>query len=134
MTTHLLDTNAWLRRVSLPDQIHPRARAVFETPAFAPLALSAISVWEIALKFHKGKLDLTLPLDAWLQLALRPGLVEVIPIDAGIARRSSELPGDFHNDPADRFIVATALARGLTVVTSDERILAYSHIRSLDIR
>ena len=134
MTTHLLDTNAWLRRVSRPDQIHPRARAVLDAPEYAPLALSAMSVWEIALKFHKGKLDLALPLDAWLHLALRPGLVEVIPVDAAIARRSTELPGDFHNDPADRFIVATALAHGLTVVTSDERILAYPHIHTLDTR
>ena len=134
MTTHLLDTNAWLRRVSRPDQIHPRAHAVFDSAEFAPLALSAISVWEVALKFHKGKLDLALPLDAWLQLALRPGLVEVIPIDAAIARRSTELPGNFHYDPADRFIVATAIAHDLTIVTSDERILAYPHARSLDTR
>lgn len=107
---------------------------MFDAPEYAPLALSAISVWKIALKFHKGKLDLALPLDTWLQLALRPGVIEVIPVDAAIARRSTELPGDFHNDPADRFIVATALAHGLTVVTSDERILAYPHIHSLDIR
>jgi PIN domain nuclease of toxin-antitoxin system len=125
VTTHLLDTNAWLRRVSHPGQIHPRAQVVLDAAESAPLALSAISVWEIALKYHKGKLDLTLSPDAWIKLALPPGLVEVIPIDATIVLRSTELPGDFHSDPADRFIVATALLRGLTVVTSDERILAY---------
>ncbi len=47
---------------------------------------------------------------------------------------SSYLPGDFHNDPADRIIVATARALDLTVVTSDRLILEYAargHVRAL---
>lgn len=134
MTTHLLDTNAWLRRSRGPDQIHPRARRVLEAPDRAPLAVSAISVWEIALKFHKRKLDLDSSLEKWLERALLPEFIKVIPIDAAVPRLATELPAGFHNDPADRFIVATAIHHGLTVVTSDERILSYAHVRSLDTR
>lgn len=86
------------------------ARA-FQTLANLPAdsrALSAINVWEIVLKVRQRKLTLALPLLEWLQRALRPSLVRVLPLDAELARLSQELPGSFHEDPGDRFIVATA--------------------------
>ncbi len=134
MTTHLLDTNAWIRLILAPEQLSERARALLTRPDITPLALSAISVFELTLKVRKGKIDLRLPSDQWLDLALNPNLITVIPIDAEIARAANSLPEPFHQDPADRLIVATARLRNLTLITGDEKILQYAHLQSFDTR
>ena len=134
MTTHLLDTNAWIRLILAPEQLSERARALLTRPDITPLALSAISVFELTLKVRKGKIDLRLPSDQWLDLALNPNLITVIPIDAEIARAANSLPAPFHQDPADRLIVATARLRNLTLITGDEKILQYAHLQSFDTR
>ena len=134
MTTHLLDTNAWIRLILAPEQLSERARALLTRPDITPLALSAISVFELTLKVRKGKIDLRLLSDQWLDLALNPNLITVIPIDAEIARAANSLPEPFHQDPADRLIVATARLRNLTLITGDEKILQYAHLQSFDTR
>lgn len=131
--THLFDTNAWLRITQAPDEISSSAYAVLSASE-QPTALSAISIWEVALKARRGNLQLIASLPDWLHRATRPAFVQVIGLDGAMARLAAELPGEFHADPADRFIVATALRLDLTVITSDSRILAYPHVRSLDTR
>jgi len=130
VTTHLLDTNAWIRLILAPEQLSERPRALLTRPDITPLAVSAISVFELTLKVRKGKIDLRLPSDQWLDLALNPNLITVIPIDAEIARAANSLPEPFHQDPADRLIVATARLRNLTLITGDEKILQYAHPHS----
>lgn len=117
-------------------ELNSGARAILANPAHAPFALSAISVWEVCTKCRKRphELALQLPIEQWLAVALPKTLIRVIPIDAEIARLSNQLPGTFHEDPADRLIVASAIAHKLTLVTSDERILAYPHIPCFDTR
>jgi PIN domain nuclease of toxin-antitoxin system len=117
-------------------ELNSTAQATLMAHANAPFALSAISVWEVCTKFRKrpDQLSLTLPLDEWLDRALQPRFVTVIPIDAQLARLSNELPLPFHEDPADRLIVATARRAGLVLLTSDEKIVNYPHVESLDTR
>lgn len=57
--------------------------------------------------------------------------VTFVPVDNAIALRDVSLPGSSHNDPADRIIVATALSVGAAVVTRDERILKYRHVKAI---
>jgi PIN domain nuclease of toxin-antitoxin system len=134
VTTHLLDTNAWIRLILAPEQLSERARALLTRRDITPLALSAISIFEVTIKVRKGKIDLRLPADQWLDLALNRNLITVIPIDAEIARAANSLPEPFHQDPADRLIVATARLRNLVLVTSDDKILHYAHLQSFDAR
>jgi len=54
-----------------------------------------------------------------------------VPVTNTIALRSMQLPGRFHKDPADRIIVATALSHGAIVVTRDDRIRGYEHVRTV---
>ena len=63
-----------------------------------------------------------------IALAL-PG-IQLAPLEPAIAVHSTKLPGTFHTDPADRIIVATALAHAALVLTPDERIRAYPHVQS----
>lgn len=131
MTTHLFDTNAWLYACEEPEKLSPAAMAVISGARPNAIALSAISVWEVTLKVRKGKLTPFTDLDRWLAITLRRGFVTVLPVDADIARLSNELPGSFHQDPADRFIVATARKHGLTIITSDHLILDYDDVPTL---
>lgn len=134
MTTHLLDTNAWIRLVLSPGELSARTHTLLASPGVRPCAISAISVWEVALKARKGKINLRLPADEWLDLALKRSLVTVLPVDAAIARAANSLPDGLNEDPADRIVVATARLHRLTLVTSDEKILRYTHVQSFDTR
>ena len=94
------------------------------------VAVSAVSFWEVAMLHHKGRLTLLRSVASWRQALLLEGLVE-IPMDGEIGIRAATLP-DFHADPADRLIVATAL-EGHRLVTADRRILDWpGHLSRLD--
>ena len=134
MTTHLLDTNSWLRIVGRPEELGVTTLALIRNRVALPFALSAISIWEVTLKCRKRRLELKPSVEVWLDSALRRSLVTVIPVDAEIARAANSLPEPFHEDPADRLIVATARVRGLTLLTSDKEILRYTAVQSFDTR
>lgn len=94
------------------------------------IAVSAISFWEVAMLHDKGRLTLLRSVASWRQALLDEGLVE-IPMDGEIGIRAATLP-DFHANPADRLIVATAL-EGHRLVTADQRILDWpGHVSRLD--
>lgn len=83
-------------------------------------AVSAVSFWEVALLVSRGRIDLLVDPQAWRRTLLAQGLLE-IPVNGVIAVRAGMLSG-LHGDPADRFIVATALD-GHQLLTADRRIL-----------
>jgi PIN domain nuclease of toxin-antitoxin system len=129
--SYLLDTHTWLWLVEASDRLPPRARSILQDVANAPLGISAISPWEIAKKSSLAKLSLSLPCREWiLQSSRNPG-VRLLPLSPEIAYEAIHLPGEFHRDPADQIIVATARLQNLTVITCDRRILAYAHVRTV---
>ena len=94
------------------------------------LAVSAMTFGEVALLRAKDRLDFPENVTAWRRELLGQGLIE-IPVDGEIGIRANELP-DFHADPADRIIVATAM-NGHQLVTADRRILDWSgELRCVD--
>ncbi len=95
------------------------------------LIVSSITTWEIALLIKKGRLALTMDFDDWIDTVSSIECVRFVPIDNDVAIQSARLPGEFHPDPADRMI--TALARHLSValVTCDEKIKAYKHVKTI---
>lgn len=86
------------------------------------LAVSAISFWEIALLKSKNRISFPENLGHWRRVQLEQGMVE-LPVDGKAGLRAVDL-ADFHPDPADRLIVATAL-EGHRLVTADHRILGW---------
>lgn len=128
----LLDTHAWLWWVSGDRRLSKRARTAIERAARGEtLALSAISIWEVAKKVEKGQLTLDRPLDDWLDLALSAGSLQVLELTRTVLVESCRLPSPFHGDPADRIIVATARKRTAALVTADRRIRSYSHVQTV---
>jgi PIN domain nuclease of toxin-antitoxin system len=87
------------------------------------VGVSAISFWEVAMLKDKGRIRFPMDVGRWRREQLAQGLIE-ISIDGEIATRAGLLP-NMHGDPADRLIVATALA-GHRLVTADQRILDWS--------
>ena len=88
------------------------------------LVVSAITFWEVAMLAQRERIVLSIPADVWRHRLLDMGLME-IPISGEIGITAAELKG-FHGDPADRFIAATAILGGGTLVTADEAILSWS--------
>ena len=86
------------------------------------LAVSAFTFWEVAMLRAKDRLDSPADVATWRRELLGQGLIE-IPVDGDIGIRANALD-DFHADPADRIIVATAMG-GHRLVTADERILGW---------
>lgn len=127
----LLDTHVWVWWVH--DDPMPRGlRTTIEVRAREGLAVSAISCWEVAKLVERGRLQLPMDLPDWLDLALNPSGVSLIPLSPEIAAASTKLPADFHRDPADQIIVATSRLHDLSLATCDERIRAYPHVRLLE--
>lgn len=120
----LLDTNAliWL----LEDVVELGQRAtqeIDEALRSTHLLTSAASFWEVAMLVAKRRIALDRTVARWRLDALRSGIEEV-PLDGELATEAVVLP-NLHPDPADRFIVATALRMRATLVTSDARLLAW---------
>ncbi len=119
----LLDTQVLVWLAFDDPKLGRRTRRAIEYAWAANEAdVSAITFWEVAMLHQKGRLAMLTDIGLWRQSLLRDGLVE-IPVDGEIGIRANEL-ADFHADPADRLIVATALG-GHRLVTADRRLLGW---------
>lgn len=95
------------------------------------VAASSISAWEVAMLVRKGKLELSVDVLSWVDAASKIKGFRFVPVDNAVAVKSIELPGEFHPDPADRIIVALARELAAPLVTADEKIRNYPHVRTI---
>lgn len=135
MHKHLLiDTHAWIWFINgdktLPAKIRNK---IIEAIANHTAFIAAISVWEIGLLEAKGRLRLNMPCIEWVETALAKSGINLAPLSPAISIESTNLPGIFHDDPADRMIVATARIENLTLLTRDQRILDYSEQKYVSV-
>lgn len=79
----------------------------------------------------RGRLELSMDVSNWLNLASEIEGFRFVPVDNLVAVRSVNLPGEFHADPADRMIVALARELGAPLVTADAKIARYPHVKSI---
>jgi PIN domain nuclease of toxin-antitoxin system len=120
----LLDTHILLWWRSRPVKLSRRQRDELLRceRASDTIAISGISLWEIANLAQKGRIEIPTPVDLWLARLEDDPMITILPITARVAAESARLTGSFHKDPADRLIVATALCHGLRLMTADARI------------
>ena len=95
------------------------------------IIVSSISAWEISMLIERGRLALSKDVAEWLALVGQIEGLRFAPVDNDIGVASTRLPGDFHNDPADRIIVATARKFSAALVTADEKIRAYPQVKTV---
>jgi PIN domain nuclease of toxin-antitoxin system len=98
----------------------PAASEIRRARRHGGIAISAISIWELASMMARGKIQGYGSVEASIRLLLEN--VTVRPITPEIAALATQFPEDYPRDPADRIIGATARAEGLTLVTRDEKI------------
>jgi PIN domain nuclease of toxin-antitoxin system len=122
----LLDTHIWLWAYLDPRRLGRRLLAELRDPA-NELWLSPISTWEALVLHKKGRIQLPADVGTWLRnatLGTREAvLTHEIALSASLLR--------LHEDPADRFLAATAEVLGLVLATADQRLLGLGQIRTL---
>jgi PIN domain nuclease of toxin-antitoxin system len=118
----LLDTCALLWLAHDQTKLSPEAlRKIDKSPV---LFVSAISGFEVGLKYRASKLSLPVPPREWFEGVLRHHDISILDLDMEICLKASGLP-PIHRDPCDRFIIATALVKGIPVMTADTRFKQY---------
>lgn len=128
----VLDTHALVWWVNRSVQLSDSARSLIEKHRkHGQLIISSITAWEVALLVAKGRLKLSMDVDSWLHLVSQIDNLEFLPLGNKVLVESTRLPGEFHKDPADRMIVAQARVLSAPLLTADERIQAYPHVKAV---
>jgi PIN domain nuclease of toxin-antitoxin system len=123
----LLDTHIWLWSLNEPQRLGKRVLQELKNPT-NELWLSPISTWEALTLSAKGRIQLPADLARWVMKATAP--LREAPLTHEIALAARQLPLS-HNDPADRFLAATAQVLRLTLVTADSNLLGLGDISTL---
>jgi len=128
----VLDTHAWLWFTSNPAVLSKKAKKTIDAAVKEKNVLvSSISAWEVALLVKHKRLKLSMDVTDWIAISENLPFIQFIPVSNSIAVRSVYLPQPLHADPADRIIIATALANGASIVTKDKKISDYSHVKTI---
>jgi PIN domain nuclease of toxin-antitoxin system len=126
----LLDTHAlvWLRvePAKLSATAREAIRAARQTDG---LAISAITLWELAWLATHGRLNVTGTIDAFVGKAVSS--IAIRPITPQIAVLANQLPETYPNDPSDRLIGATAILEGISLITKDRTIRSCQQIKTI---
>ena len=126
----LLDTHVLVWLTAEPEKLSKQASSALRRANRAGgLAISAITLWELAWLVTNGRLQVTGTVEAYLdEVSSR---VAIRPITTKIAALANQFPADYSSDPCDRLIGATALAEGMVLVTKDARIRDCKQLRTL---
>lgn len=119
----ILDTHAWIFWVNNPGDIPRRSLTLIDKfMKKNEIFISSVSVWEVGLLVTKKRLKLTMDLNDWIKKSEGLSFINFVPVNNEIFIRSIFLSNNFHQDPADRIIVATSNILGARLITKDERI------------
>ena len=127
----VLDTHVWWWTISEPAQLSRKARQLITKIPPEQIAIASISIWEFAMMVTRGRIELTISPDEWLDYAINKTGLTILELNSKIALESCNLPGNFHKDPADRIIVATARVSRSQIITKDQKIIEYPHVATV---
>jgi PIN domain nuclease of toxin-antitoxin system len=127
----VLDTHAWWWAVSEPGQLTRKVRQLINKTPPEQRAVASISIWEFGMMVTQGRINLTVTPDEWLDHAINRTGLTVFDLNPQIALESCNLPGNFHKDPADRIIVATARVSRSQLITKNQKIIEYPFVKTV---
>ena len=119
----LLDTCTFLWIIRDSPELSPAARSLFIDPENT-VYLSAVSAWEISVKYGLGKLPLAVAPHIYVPAERLRHNIQSLPLEEGAASTVSRLP-PLHNDPFDRMLICQAVTHGLILLTPDRLIHQY---------
>lgn len=117
----LLDTHVWIWNLAGSEKLPLKFKKIIESEE-NEIWLSAISVWEAIVLGETGRLELKPDPFSWVREALQQDNLREAPLNNEIAIRSRQLKLPYQ-DPADRFLAATAIIYGLDLATLDNRLI-----------
>lgn len=124
----ILDTHAWFYWVNdSTNELSKQALKAIENNS--TLGISIISCWEIAMLVAKERIKLNVDIQYWIDEALKYPGIKLLEITPKIAVLSTRLPGNYHGDPADRFIAATCMENNCSLVSKDKKIKSWGNIK-----
>jgi PIN domain nuclease of toxin-antitoxin system len=129
----LIDTHVWIWAMEKPEELGNHSTRLLENEE-TEILISPISTLEIAQLISSGKIGLNQTLGSWINKSVLNLKAGTVPFTHEIAEAAYQMREPFHKDPADRILVATAALENIALMTADERILGYKHIRTLDAR
>lgn len=129
----LLDTHVWIWAENEPEKLGKSCQKVLSDKS-SQLFISPISSLEIVQLVYKKKLSLSVALNRWIKASVESLFLETLSFDHMIAVAAYNFQENFHGDPADRILVATARELGLILVTADEAVLELNWVKTLDAR
>jgi len=124
----VLDTHIWIWWVHGDPRLPTDYLNYIQAHEASGLGISAISCWEVAKLVECKRLILPLSIEQWLEQALNYSGIVLLELTPRVCIESTQLPGDFHRDPADQLIVATARVFNCPLVTLDRKIQTYPYI------
>lgn len=130
----LLDTHVWVWWVLGNSRLSAEKLRLLEEAEGEGLGVSIMSCWEVAKLVELGRLDLPVSIEEWLAQALRYPGIQLLDLTIEIVIEATRLPGQFHRDPVDQLLVATARHRDMPLASADQSILAYEQVRTLSFR
>lgn len=125
----LLDTCALIWLVSDSTRLSSQQRSALKTAS--SISISATSCAELACLADRGRLKLDQHWKNWFDYHTDQNGIEILDIDYSTISEAYSLPGEFHNDPCDRIITATARLRGFILITSDRKLLTYPFVQTI---
>ncbi len=124
----LLDTHVWVwAAAGETERIGPKTRRHLDKAgASGGLMVSTASAFEIAALSTLGRLVLSLPAERWVRESVARARLRVIDAGLDVALDAGAIPGSAIPDPFDRWLVATARAQDVPLVTCDRALLRYA--------
>jgi len=120
----LLDTHTLVWAATTPERLGSGADVLADADV---RLVSAVSIWELAIKQHLGKLSVGSDVRTWARRVTTELVLDHLPVTADHAAAVEHLPG-VHRDPFDRLLVAQAVAEGAVLLTADDRLTAYGDV------
>jgi len=126
----VLDTHIWVWWVHGDSQLPEAHAKLIEDNEAGEIGISTISLWEVAKLVELGRLILPVAIEVWFREALAYPGVTLLNLTPDVVIESTQLPDQFHRDPADQIIVATARVFESDLLTMDKRVREYSHVNT----
>ena len=130
----VLDTHALIWIINGNESLNKKAvKLITDITSDGNLIVPAISFWEISMLEQKQKIKFSTPINSWIEDLLDLPYIKIAHLTPEVSMESCNLPGEFHGDPADRMIVATARLLDAPLVTRDKKIIKYAKTSYLNI-
>ena len=128
----LLDTHTWIWWNSAPEKLSKKAHQIIQqAQKESQIGITTISCWELTMLVARGRIGFSMDIEDWITQGLQFPGVRLLDMTPKIAVLATRLAGTPPNDPVDRLLIATANVHAVPLLSKDEHILKYPHVKAI---